>query len=123
MPIERFQPGQSAMDGRGDRAAQQGPAAGVSDGPATRISQNAGAERWITMPGTPSSRTRMFDPWPSRRISTPSCVAAPHQGDQLVGCFRLGEILGRPAQLKPGVHGQRLALPHHVLKTGQKTHG
>ena len=74
------------------------------------------------MPGTPSSRTRMFDPWPSRRTSTPSSWHRRTSADQLLDGFRLGKVFGRTAQLKPGVHGQRLALPHDILETGQETH-
>ena len=47
----------------------------------------------------------------------PFFVAAFEQGDQLVGIFRLGKVFRRPAQLKPGVHGQGFTLPHDVLET------
>ena len=60
----------------------------------------------------------MFDPWPEQPHLGSLLVAAPHQRGQLVDGLRLGEVFGRAAQLKPGVHRQRLALPHDLLKTG-----
>ena len=62
------------------------------------------------MPGTPSSRTRMFDPRPKTPHGHLLLVAPPDQGDQFIEVGRFGEVLGRPPQLEPGVHGQRLIL-------------
>ena len=119
---ERFQPGQPAMDGRGDRPAQQGAAAGGKRASVdANLAEGRGGE-----PDHHAGHALVADQdvrsLAQQTHVEPLGMASPHQGDQLVRVFRLGEILGRPAQLEPGVHGQRLALPHHVLKTGQKTH-
>ena len=119
---QRFQAGQPAMDGRGDRAAQQGAAAG---GERAALDANL-AERRGGEVDHHAGHAFVADQ-DVRALAQQAhldalLVAAPHQGDQLVGGFRLGEVLGRPAQLEPRVHRQRLALPHDLLKTGQKTH-
>ena len=61
----------------------------------------------MTMPATPSSRTSTFEPPPSSRTCKPFVAAALHDRQQLVDRRRLGEVLGRAAQLEPGPVGQR----------------
>ena len=72
MPMSVSRPARPAMDGRGHHPAQHGPPPAVIRRPAISILQKSGAESWTTSPGTPSSRTRMFEPWPSSRTSSPS---------------------------------------------------
>jgi len=91
---QRFQPRQPTVDAVVTRG-QRGAAAGEDRMPFTRMAQNAGAERRTTMPGTPSSRTSRFEPWPSRWIFTPSDgIAAPSQS--VAPPFRLAKYSAGP---------------------------
>ena len=90
--------------------------------PSILIRQKAGAERRMTMPlhalivhedvrARAQSRTAASS-W-QRRTSAASSS----------GVLGLGKILGRAAQLEPGVHRQRLALPRTIRsKPVQRSH-
>ena len=117
-----FQAGQAAMHGGGDHAAQQGPAAGgdraavdadFAEGRGGEVDHHA---------RHPLVAHQDVRPLAQEPRGYAFLVAPPHQRGQLVEAFRLGEILGRAAQLEPGVHRQRLAGAHDMLKTGNQTH-
>ena len=119
---QRLQSGQPSVDRRGDHAAQQGPAAGrdrtaFDANPAERRRREVNHQAGHAFVADQDVRPLAQQPHRHVLLVTP-----PHQRGQFVGGFRLGEVFGRPAQLKPRVHRQRLALPHDLLETGQQTH-
>ncbi len=114
-----FQSGQTAMDGRSDGTAEQGPAgrdqrAVLDANRAERGGGEADHHARHTFVADQDVRSLAQDPGGHVRF-----VAASDEGGQLVDRLRLGEILGRPAQLEPGVHGHRLVLPHDILESAR----
>ena len=117
MPTSISMPGQAAVHGGGDQAAEVRSAA---DGDALAVDLDA-AELQRRQPQDQARHALVADE-DIRALAQNAgldafVVAAREQGDQLVGIFRLGKEFRRSAQLKPGVHGQGFSLPHDVLET------
>ena len=88
--------------------------------PCTLISENAGVDSRTTRPSTPSSRTSRFDPPPSKRICTPASWQRRTSAGQFLDRIRLGEKLGRPAELKPRVRRERLGFADDLFEAAEQ---
>ena len=98
------------------------PPPAVSRRPAISILPNSGADRLQHQARHALVADQDIGALPEQAHVEPFLLRAFDQGDQLVGVFRLGEVFGRAAQLEPGVHRQRLSLPHNLLKAAQESH-
>jgi len=117
-----FQAGQPCVGGRGDDPPQSQARARRDDVPiGLDLAENRGSqlEDESRHPFIAHQRIRPTPQNPKRNLLL---LAPTNQPDQFVEARRFGEELRWSPQLEPGVHRQRLALPHNSLETGKWTH-